>query len=201
MFIGKSWPVLIVLVGSRAFAFDPFMIATGAQAVSGIVGGLDKIDELADAGFAVSDLLQELEIDPETDHEIEAQVRRLEELERQSRELRVSRQEVSSLIGADYARSQTFSAKVRHLREMIRTTKRIAAVFGIRPRAGERALKIQETRLQYMILDELMALRRMQFESALESKEQKAKYQLALGQVLTEEGDVNRRDLRVGRIR
>ena len=46
--------------------------------------------ELADAGFAVSDLLQELEIDPETDQEIKAQVRRLEELERQSRELPIN---------------------------------------------------------------------------------------------------------------
>lgn len=36
----------------KAHAFDPFTIATGAQAVSGIMGGLDKIDELAAAGFA-----------------------------------------------------------------------------------------------------------------------------------------------------
>lgn len=188
MSIGKSWPLLIILIGSKAFAFDPFTIATGAQAVSGILGGLDKIDELADAGFAVSDLLSELEIDPETDQEIEAQVRRLEELERQMRELRVSRKEIVGLVTADFARSQTFQAKVRRLRDMIRTTKRVAALLGLRPKAGEKALKVQETRLQYMILDELMAIRRMQFEEALNSREARARYQLAVSKVLDEEG-------------
>ncbi|MBN8540726.1 MAG: hypothetical protein J0L82_10105 [Deltaproteobacteria bacterium] len=191
--IGKSWPILIVLVGSKALAFDPFTIATGAQAVSGIMGGLDKIDELADAGFAVSDLLSELEIEPETDQEIEAQVRRLEALENQMRDLRVSRKELSSLVTTDFARAQTFQAKVRRLREMIRTTKRLAALMGFRPKAGEKALKIQETRLQYMILDELMAIRRMQFEEALNSKESRAKFQLSIAKVLDEEGVRTRR--------
>lgn len=188
MSIGKSWPILIVLIGSKAFAFDPFTIATGAQAVSGIMGGLDKIDELADAGFAVSDLLSELEIEPETDQEIEAQVRRLEALENQMRDLRVSKKELSSLVATDFARAQTFQAKVRRLREMIRTTKRLATLLGLRPKAGEKALKIQETRLQYMILDELMAIRRMQFEEALNSKESRAKFQLSIAKVLDEEG-------------
>lgn len=192
MSIGKSWPILIVLIGGKAFAFDPFTIATGAQAVSGIMGGLDKIDELADAGFAVSDLLTELDIDPETDQEIEEQVRRLELLERQMRELRISRKELSGLITSDFARAQTFQSKVRRLREMIRTTKRVAALLGLRPKAGEKALKVQETRLQYMILDELMAIRRMQFEEALNSKESRAKFQLSIAKVLDEEGAKSR---------
>jgi hypothetical protein len=193
--------VLIVITGSTAYAFDPFTIATGAQAVSGILGSIREVDELADAGFAVADLVDELDIDTETDQEIEIQVRRLEEIERQSRSLRDGERDIKSLIGQDLARSRSFASRVRRVRDMIQTTKRLAALMGLRPKAGEKGLKVQEARLQYMILDELMAIRRMQFESALENKEQRAKYQLALGQVLEEEGKTNRRDLSRGRMR
>lgn len=185
----------------NAHGFDPFTLAAGAQAVSGILGGLEKADELADAGFAISDLLEELEIDPETDQEIEEQVKRLEALERQMRELRTSQREFRNLIQSDFSRAKTFQSKVRRLRDMIKTTKRLATLLGLRPKAGEKALKVQDTRLQYMILDELMAIRRMQFESALESKEQSARYQLALGQVLEEEGATNRRAFNRRRLR
>lgn len=193
--------VLVVITGSSASAFDPFTIAAGAQAVSGILGTMREADELADAGFAVADLVDELDIDTETDQEIEAQVRRLEEIERQSRTLREGERDIKSLIGQDLARSRSFASRVRRVRDMIKTTKRLAALMGLRPKAGETGLKVQEARLQYMILDELMAIRRMQFESTLENKEQRAKYQLALGQVLEEEGVTNRRELSPGRLR
>lgn len=193
--------VLIVMTGSNAFAFDPFTIAAGVQAVSGIMGSLREADELADAGFAVADLVDELDIDTETDQEIDAQVKRLEEIERQSRNIRDGERDIKSLIGQDLARSRSFASRIRRVRDMIQTTKRLAAMMGLRPKSGEKGLKVQEARLQYMILDELMAIRRMQFENALESKEQRAKYQLALGQVLEEEGMTNRRDLSRGRLR
>jgi len=185
----------------KAHAFDPFTIAAGAQAASGILGGLEKVDEFADAGFAVSDLLEELDIDPETDQEIESQVKRLEELDRKARELRSTGRDVRSLTSHDFQnnllRSKNFATRIKRVRDMIRTTKRLSVLMGLRPKASEKALKIQDTRLQYMILDELMAIRRMQFESSLENKEQRAKYQLALGQVLEEEGVTNRRELNV----
>lgn len=193
--------VLIVMTGSNALAFDPFTIAAGVQAVSGIMGSIREADEMADAGFAVADLVDELDIDTETDQEIEAQVKRLEEIERQSRNIRDGERDIKSLIGQDLARSRSFASRIRRVRDMIQTTKRLAAMMGLRPKSGEKGLKVQEARLQYMILDELMAIRRMQFEHALESKEQRAKYQLALGQVLEEEGITNRRDLSRGRLR
>lgn len=193
--------VLIVITGSKAYAFDPFTIAAGVQAVSGIMGSLREADEMADAGFAVADLVDELDIDTETDQDIEAQVKRLEEIERQSRNLRDGERDINSLIGQDLARSRSFASRIRRVRDMIQTTKRLAAMMGLRPKSGEKGLKVQEARLQYMILDELMAIRRMQFESALENKERRANYQLALGQVLEEEGITNRRALGRGRLR
>lgn len=193
--------VLIVVTGSQALAFDPFTIAAGVQAVSGIMGSLREADEMADAGFAVADLVDELDIDTETDQEIETQVKRLEEIERQSRNLRDGERDIKSLIGQDLARSRSFASRIRRVRDMIQTTKRLAAMMGLRPKSGEKGLKVQEARLQYMILDELMAIRRMQFESALENKEQRANYQLALGQVLEEEGITNGRALSRGRLR
>lgn len=192
---------LIVVTSSNALAFDPFTIAAGVQAVSGIMGSMREADEMADAGFAVADLVDELDIDTETDQEIEAQVKRLEEIERQSRNLRDGERDIKSLLGQDLARSRSFASRIRRVREMIQTTKRLAAMMGFRPKSGEKGLKVQEARLQYMILDELMAIRRMQFESALANKEQSAKYQLALGQVLEEEGISNRRSLSNGRMR
>lgn len=186
-----------MITGSSAYAFDPFSIATGAQAVSGILGGLEKVDELADAGFAVSDLLTELDIDPETDQEIEAQVTRLEELDRKARELRSTGRDVRSLTSNDLLRSKNFATRIKRVRDMIRTTKRLGVLMGLRPKASEKALKIQDARLQYMILDELMAIRRMQFESQLENKELKAKYQIALNEVLSEEGLITNRQRRI----
>lgn len=193
--------VLIVVSGSQALAFDPFTIAAGVQTVSGIMGGLRDADEMADAGFAVADLMGELDIDSETDQEIAAQVSRLEEIERQANGLRNGQRDIQSLLGQDLSRSRSFAAQIKRVRDMIKTTKRLAALMGLRPKAGEKGLKVQEARIQYMILDELMAIRRMQFESALNSKEQTAKYQLAIGQVLEEEGVSNRRELSSGRMR
>ncbi|MBS1972654.1 MAG: hypothetical protein JSU04_20265 [Bdellovibrionales bacterium] len=202
-YLGFLFTVMLFF-SQRSFSFDPTTVAMGAQAVSGIVGGLEKADEAADLGFALGDLLSELGIESEGDGEVRNAVARLEDLNSRARDLRWSRDDVRNAIDYDLKRATTIAEKIKALRNMISASKRIAAVMGIRPKAGEKAATIQEIRINSMILEELQGLRRVQFLSYLEDREAKARRNIFMQEIVDQErGEVkvNRIDgLRVNRL-
>lgn len=194
MFIDKRSAVAFTILfwSSKSFAFiDPFTIAAGVQVVSGIVGGMKDVDEVADIGISAGELLGEFDVDQSSDDEIKDQIRRLEELSQQGREFRDLSERGKSLFQKDLDKSRSLAQKLKTIREMVKFSKRVASLMAARPKAGERALKVQEIKINYLILDELMAIRQMQFSSVLESKEQKERLQIALSKVLREEGQMN----------
>ncbi len=184
----------VLLLSPRCFAFvDPFTIAAGVQVVSGVMGAMKETDEVMDIGISASELMGEFDVDNSSDDEIRGQIKRLEALSQQGRELRDVTERGKSLFDNDLDRSRSLAQKLKTIREMVKFSKRVAALMGVRPKAGERALKVQEVKINYLILDELMAIRQMQFSSLLESKEQKERLQIAMERVLREEGRMNQR--------
>ncbi len=186
----------VLLLSPRCFAFvDPFTIAAGVQVVSGVMGAMKESDEVMDIGISASELMGEFDVDSSLDDEIREQIKRLEALSRQGREFRDVAERGKSLFDNDLNRSRSLAQKLKTIREMVKFSKRVAALMGVRPKAGERALKVQEVKINYLILDELMAIRQMQFSSLLESKEQKERIQIAMERVLREEGRLNQSSL------
>lgn len=183
--------IVTFMLNQSVFAFDPTTVAMGAQAVSGILGGLEKADEATDLGFALGDLLSELGMDSEGEGEMKNAVSRLEDLNSKARDLRWSRDDVRTALDYDLKRATTITEKIKALRNMISASKRIAAIIGIRPKAGEKAATIQEIRINSMILEELQGLRRAQFLAYLEDREAKARRNIFMQEIVDQErGDV-----------
>ena len=178
---------VLVTAPNAAHAFDPFTIAKGAEAASGLVGGMDKLDDAADIGFAFSDLLTELDVDPKSEEEVNSTVHRLEDLNAQMSELRQAKQDTQSLLDPELNRAKSFADQIRHVRQMISMSKKIATLLGLRPKAANSALQLQQTRLNYMMLDEMTGLRRLQFEQLLKERETEASYRLVVARVANEE--------------
>ena len=182
----------VILWSSKSFAFiDPFTIAAGVSAVTSLMKTSKEIDEVADIGISAGELLGEFDVDMTSDREIEEQIKRLEDLNRQSRELQDASTNARNIFDNDLDRSQSLAKKIKSIREMVKISKQVASLMGVRPKAGERALKVQETKLNYLMLDELVSIRRMQFETMLESKEQRARFTIAMERVFREEGHRN----------
>lgn len=187
--------LMLVCIGrSNARAFDPTTIAMGAQAVSGIMGGLDKADEVADLGFSLGDLLSELGVDPDGEGAMKNAVNSLEDLSSRARDLRWSKDDVRNALDYDLKRANSVANKLKALRNMISASKRIAAIIGVRPKAGEKAAVIQEIRINSMILEELQAMRRAQFLVYLEDRESKARRDIFMQEIVDQE----RGDMKVG---
>ena len=172
---------------SRARAFDPFTAAQGVQAANGILGGMEKLNDASDVGFAFSELLDELDVDQSSDAEVTEVVKRLEKLEGDSNELNSINQGSRELLNGRSIQRKSFGDKIRHLRSMIQMTKRLGAILGIKPKAASNAIQLQQSRISYMMLDELMAIRRTQYEQNLRDDEQRIAYEKALSKVMAEE--------------
>lgn len=194
-YLGPFFFCLFVL-SDKTFAFDPTTVALGAQVVSGIVGGIEKADEMADLGFALGDLLSELGLELDGEGELKNAVSRLEDLNSKARDLKWSREDVRTALDYDLKNATSVAEKIKALRNMISASKRIAAIIGIRPKAGEKAATIQEIRINSMILEELQGLRRAQFLSYLEDREAKARRSIFMQEIVDQE----RGDVRVNKI-
>ncbi|WP_374032909.1 hypothetical protein [Bdellovibrio bacteriovorus] len=172
--------VFIAFYGSKAVAWDPTAIVGG---VVGLMPGGDRVDEMADLGFAFSDLLEELGVESGTEDEITKAVERLEKLNSKARELHWTHVEVSEALSADLSSAKSLKERVSALRNMIKASKRIAEVMGARPKAGERASMVQSIKVNSMILEELQAQRRSQFLAYMESRESQARRDILLQEI------------------
>lgn len=169
-----------IAVGSKVNAFDPTAIVAG---VVGAMPGGERVDEMADLGFAFADLLDELGIESGTEEEISKAVDRLEKLNSKARELQWTHAEVSEALSADLSSAKSLKERVGALRNMIKASKRIAEVMGVRPKAGERATLVQSIKVNSMILEELQAQRRSQFLSYLEARESQTRRNILLQEI------------------
>ncbi|WP_413942685.1 hypothetical protein [Bdellovibrio sp. HCB-162] len=172
---------------SSVWGFDPTLIASGAETISGILGGLDKADEVADIGFALGDLLSELGVDNGTEAQMDKTIKRLEDLNQKAKELKWSHAEIKEALESNLSESRSLKERINSLRSMIAASKKIAAILAVRPKAGEKANQVQLIRVNSMILEELQDMRRAQFLALMEQREIKARRDIFLQEIIEKE--------------
>lgn len=161
------------LAGSKAVAFDPTALGGAIATGNGLIGGMGALEEAADIGFALTELLEETGIHAEEDPQLNRTIKRLEDLNRTAKDLDWSGMQIHQALTEDLAKANSVQDKLRALRSMLSATKRIAEIIQKSPKAGQRALSIQEIRINSMILDELQSMRRAQTLAYLQDEEVK----------------------------
>ena len=185
----KYWlsAVVALTTAESARGFDPFTIAAGAQAASGILGGSQDLESGADTALALGDLLVELEIDPTADKEAQAAVRKLEDINRMVSDAKYTKRELEDVLKMDDLHSKSHAQKIRHILRLVRTFKRIGTLLGLRPKTAERVNQIQQTQISYMMLEELTALRQAEFRRTLDSRASEVQRKVLLEKIREEE--------------
>ncbi len=171
----------VLMLSQGSYAFDPFTAALGAQAAQGM---MDKAEETADFGFALTDLLEELGVESDSEADIEAALARLNKINSEARDIRSTNEDFNRNIEMTLNNGNSITKRLKYLRNTIKTSKKLATIMGFRPKAAEKATKIQELKLNSMILEELQSIRRAQYLSMLEEKETKMNQTLVLEKLL-----------------
>lgn len=175
-------PLFLILSSKRSFAFDPFTAAMATQSAYDV---MNKADEAADIGFALTDLLSEIGEDTDDEEQaLQSSMNRIEGVYSKTRELGWLGSDLSNSINYDLKQGKSLSRKIRALKNTIQSSKKIATIMGVRPKAGEKAARIQEIKLDSMMLEELQAIRRAQYLAYLENQEAKHKRELFLKEIL-----------------
>ncbi len=175
--------LIVITTGNNANAFDPVTISTGLQAASNVMDGINKVDEAADVGFALSGLLEELGIDSETDESLELAIKNMNEANSKARDLKWSKEELDSNFGDMENSGRSLSRRIKSLKNSIQMSKKIASIMQIRPKAAERAVSIQEINLNSMMLEELQSLRKAQYMAYLESNRARIKREIFIEEI------------------
>lgn len=185
-------PLFVLITAKRSFAFDPYSAAMAAESAYSF---MNKADEAADVGFALTDLLEELGQDSDVEEEmIQSSINRIEGVYSKTRELGWLGSDLSNSINYDLRQGKSLTKKIKALKNTIQSSKKIATIMGFRPKAGEKAARIQEIKINSMMLEELQAIRRAQYLAYLENQEAKHKRDLFLKEIL-ESGKSNKGNL------
>ena len=177
--------VTIIFVRSvKVFAFDPVTVAMTAQSAQTALG---QMDEAADVGFSMFDLLSELGTETDAEKDLQSALDRISQMNNQARELKWSSDDLKKSLTSDLNNGQSLSRRIKSLRNAAQTSKKIASIMGFRPKAAEKAARIQEIKLDSMILEELQSIRRAQYLAYLEDKEASNKRKLFIEQILEQE--------------
>lgn len=183
-------PFFLIVYAKRSMAFDPYTAAMTAQTAYNF---MNKADEAADVGFALTDLLEEIGEDTETEEEmIQSSMNKIEGVYAKTRELGWLGSDLSNSINNDLRQGKTLTKRIKALKNTIQSSKKIATIMGFRPKAGEKAVRIQEIKIDSMMLEELQAIRRAQYLAYLEDQEAKHKRDLFLKEIL-ETGKTNKK--------
>ena len=175
---------------------DAFNASGVAQAAAGMAasyfsggllggGGMDMEDMM---GFAIAftDLLEEFDIESDTDGELKDMYDKVQALESKAQHFEGELKRTKYLAD-DLKKTKNLTDKIKRIREMIKTTKTIAGLMKAMPKGGERALKVQDVRINYMILDELMKISRTMYAEKLDQRVRKAKVEMLVAGLKGEE--------------
>lgn len=188
--LNLKFPFLIgigLLTYHNSLAFDPVTIAMAAQSANTMLKGMDRVDEAADVGFALTELLEELGIESETEKDIDSAVSKLGSLNSKAKEMQWAQEEFKNSLNQDLQRGKSLTAKIKAMKKTLQASKKIATLMGFRPKAGEKAVHIQEIKLNSMILEELQSMRQGMFLAHLEDKEARVKREIYLQEILEKE--------------
>lgn len=177
-------PILISVSAVRVLAFDPYSAMVAADHAYSF---MNKVEEASDVGFALTDLLEELGIDADSEEaEIQRALDRIDSVYSRSRELQWAGTDISESVHGDLVKGKNIAKRIKALKNTIQSSKKIAILMGFRPKAGEKAVRIQEIKIDSMILEELQSIRRAQYLAYLEDKEAKNKREVFLAEILNQ---------------
>lgn len=217
-----SWSLLIfgLLYSRTANAFDPTVtkaaqvaqVASAAsgygmafQAAGGILGGSGgglfgggggAVDEMVDVGFSLTELFNEVGIEPGANEALDQSIRELNEKNEQMRTIKWATEDLNRSLTSDLANANSLSSKLKVAKRAVEASRRLAAVMGVAPKSAERAAHLQEIRLNHLVLEELQGIHQTQMLAYLEEKKKKADREILLNQILQEETEGSRKELK-----
>lgn len=183
-------PLIIIGITSmyhKSFSFDPVSVAMASTSATNLMKGMEKIDESADVGFALTELLEELGIESGAEESLEGAITSIEKLNSKAKELKWAQEEFQNSLNQDVQKGKSLTYRIKAMKTALQASKRIAVLMGFRPKAGEKAVRIQEIKINTMILEELQAMRQGMFLSYLEDKEARTKREIFLQEILDQE--------------
>lgn len=180
--------------GKTAFALDPFTVAAAAKTAGSIYSGdVSSLGALADSAESLGGLLLDLDIDSSNDEEGRRQLKELQDLSKKADEAKIVDSDLRQTLKSGLARSESVSDKINQARKMIEIQRKIANLFGLRPKLAEHANSIQQTQVNYLILDELIALHQLEMRSHLDAESSFIARKAIVEKIRTEELEFRRR--------
>lgn len=176
---------VMVMRASKSFAFDPVTVAMTAQSAQTM---MNQVDEAADIGFALTDLMSEVGMESDDEEEsLQKAVDRVYKINSDARDLKWTSEDLDRSLNEDLSKGKSLTRRIKALRNSIQASKRIATIMGFRPKAAEKAVRIQQIKLDSMMLEELQSIRRAQYLAYLEDKEAKLKREVFIQKILEAE--------------
>lgn len=145
------------------------------------------VEEVIDSGFAFGELLNELDVETGSDSEADQSIHELEELKRKTLGLKDSQEDLVRYFERDLRKAKSSAAKLRAIKNMIESSKRIASIMGVKPRTGQAAASVQQMKINTMILNELQEIRRNQEFQVLKDNQVRYRRSILLDQIVKEE--------------
>ena len=183
-----TFPFLFFIIAFRAsksFAFDPFTVAMTAQSAQNMI---NQVDEAADIGFSLTDLMSEAGLESVSEEEgLQKAIDRVYKINSEARDLKWTSEDLDRSLNEDLSNGKSLARRIKALRNSVQASKRIATIMGFRPKTAEKAVRIQEIKLDSMMLEELQSIRRAQYLAYLEDKEAKLKREVFIQRILESE--------------
>lgn len=176
---------VMIFKTTKSFAFDPVAMAMTAQSAQNII---NQVDEATDVGFALSDLMTEVGVETNQEEEdLQKAVDRIYKINSEARDLKWTSEDLDRSLNEDLTNGRSIGRRIKAMKNAIQASKKIATIMGFRPKAAEKAVRIQQIKLDAMMLEELQSIRKAQYLAYLEDNEAKLKREVFIQEILEKE--------------
>lgn len=176
---------VMIFKTTKSFAFDPVAMAMTAQSAQNII---NQVDEATDVGFALSDLMTEVGVETNQEEEdLQKAVDRIYKINSEARDLKWTSEDLDRSLNEDLTNGRSIGRRIKAMKNAIQASKKIATIMGFRPKAAEKAVRIQQIKIDAMMLEELQSIRKAQYLAYLEDKEAKLKREVFIQELLEKE--------------
>lgn len=176
---------VMIFKTTKSFAFDPVAMAMTAQSAQNII---NQVVEAADVGFALSDLMTEVGVETKQEEEdLQKAVDRIYKINSEARDLKWTSEDLDRSLNEDLTNGRSIGRRIKAMKNAIQASKKIATIMGFRPKAAEKAVRIQQIKLDAMMLEELQSIRKAQYLAYLEDNEAKLKREVFIQEILEKE--------------
>lgn len=197
-------PIIIIVQAKKAMAFDPvaatYLAKSAASYMAANYGSsqsssersyndaVDRAEEAADIGISLADLLSDLGEGDGSEEQLRNAVSKLNKTKSTIEDIHWNGSEIDRALRGDIQKGESFGKRLRGISRVIQASKAIAAIAGYRPKAAEKALKVQDIRINHLMLEELQSIKSEMYLARLENKQAKADRAVFLRELQGERG-------------